>query len=188
MTRSTKFILPKQLLLKDSLSIQDIYSALILDEDRNKMIVEDVIGSCAAGRSPLVLTERKDHLEWLAGRISKLSRNVIVMSGGIGKKKRKDIEETIAQIPDDEQRIILATGRYLGEGYDDARLDTLFITLPVSWKGTIAQYAGRLHRLHSSKQEVLIYDYADMSVPVLKKMYERRCKGYKLLGYDMGMP
>lgn len=84
MTRSTKFMLPKQLLLKDSLSIQDIYSALILDEDRNKMIVEDVIGSCAAGRSPLVLTERKDHLEWLAGRISKLAKNVVVMSGDMG--------------------------------------------------------------------------------------------------------
>ena len=187
-TRSTRFTLPNSLLSKDSIAIQEIYSALILDEDRNQIIIEDVLVASAAGRSPVVLTERKDHLEWLADRISKLARNVIVMSGGMGKKKRRHIEETIAQIPDDDQRIILATGRYLGEGFDDARLDTLFITLPVSWKGTIAQYAGRLHRLHTSKKEVIIYDYADMSVPVLAKMYERRSKGYKLLGYDVGAP
>lgn len=109
------------------------------------------------------------------------------MSGGVGKKKRRLIEETMAEIPDEDPRIILATGRYLGEGFDDARLDTLFITLPVSWRGTIAQYAGRLHRLHVSKKEVLIHDYADRSVPVLATMYERRSKGYKLLGYDMDM-
>jgi len=88
-------------------------------------------------------------------------------------------------VPENDERIILATGRYLGEGFDDARLDTLFLTLPISWRGTLAQYAGRLHRSYKTKTEVIIYDYADLSVPMLSKMYERRCKGYKSIGYDM---
>lgn len=81
--------------------------------------------------------------------------------------------------------LILATGRYLGEGFDHPRLDTLLLTLPVSWKGTIAQYAGRLHRDHHSKSEVVIYDYADTNVPMLAKMFDRRLHGYKAIGYNV---
>lgn len=91
-------------------------------------------------------------------------------------------------IPRDEPRVILATGRYVGEGFDDPRLDTLFLTLPVSWRGTIAQYAGRLHRLYDGKREVRIYDYADLSVPMLARMFDKRCRGYKAVGYTVLLP
>ena len=82
----------------------------------------------------------------------------------------------------------MATGRYIGEGFDDARLDTLFLTLPVSWRGTIAQYVGRLHRLHDGKKEVRVYDYADLNVPMLSRMFDRRCRGYEAVGYTILLP
>jgi very-short-patch-repair endonuclease len=94
----------------------------------------------------------------------------------------------LAAVPPNEQRVLLATGRYLGEGFDDSRLDTLFLTLPVSWRGTIAQYAGRLHRLHEGKREVRIYDYADLEVPMLARMFDRRCRGYEAVGYTILLP
>jgi superfamily II DNA or RNA helicase len=184
-TRETGFQLPQPLMTMEGPSIQEIYSALISDESRNKMIVRDVLDVLSEKRSPVLLTERKEHLELLANRLSPEIRNVIVLKGGMGKKQRSSLLEKIASIADDEERIILATGRYLGEGFDDARLDTLFLTLPISWRGTLAQYAGRLHRLHKIKREVIIYDYADLRVPVLAKMYHRRCSGYKALGYSM---
>jgi len=87
---------------------------------------------------------------------------------------------------ENQERVILATGRYLGEGFDDARLDTLLLTLPVSWKGVLAQYAGRLHRLYDAKKEVIIYDYVDVHVPMAARMYERRMGGYKAIGYEIG--
>ena len=96
--------------------------------------------------------------------------------------------DELAAIPESERRILLATGRYIGEGFDDARLDTLFLTLPVSWRGTVAQYAGRLHRLHDQKREVRVYDYADLNVPMLSRMFDRRCKGYEAIGYSILLP
>jgi len=131
------------------------------------------------------LTERTEHLALLADRLSVLIRNVVVMKGGMGQKQRRLLAEKLSRISDDEQRVIIATGRYLGEGFDDARLDTLFLTLPVSWRGTLAQYAGRLHRLHDMKREVDIYDYADLEVPMLARMYHRRCSGYRAIGYEI---
>jgi superfamily II DNA or RNA helicase len=184
-TRITDFKLPRVLSPTESPSIQEVYSALTADERRNKMIVDDVLSILAQRRSPVVLTERREHLEILYTLLSLKARNLIVLRGGLGKKQRQQILDTIAHIPEEEERIILATGRYLGEGFDDARLDTLFLTLPVSWRGTIAQYAGRLHRFHGAKKEVIIYDYADLGVPVLAKMYERRRSGYRAIGYQL---
>jgi len=109
------------------------------------------------------------------------------MSGGVrggrSAKERRKVEAQLASIPADEERLILATGRYIGEGFDDARLDTLFLALPVSWKGTLVQYAGRLHRLHPGKHEVRIVDYVDGKVPMLARMFERRRVGYRSMGY-----
>jgi superfamily II DNA or RNA helicase len=155
------------------------------DESRNRMIVEDVLAAVGANRSPVVLTERTEHLALLADRLCGLIRNVVVMKGGMGQKQRRLLAEKLLSISDDEQRVIIATGRYLGEGFDDARLDTLFLTLPVSWRGTLTQYAGRLHRLHDMKKEVVIYDYADLEVPMLVRMYQRRCSGYRAIGYEI---
>src|SRR6202043_3806840 len=91
----------------------------------------------------------------------------------------------LGRIPGHEPRVILATGRYIGEGFDHARLDTLFLALPVSWQGTVRQYAGRLHRLHPGKEDVRIYDYVDAEVPVLARMYEKRLRGYRAMGYTL---
>ena len=131
-------------------SIQGIYRALVTDEARNELILDDVIAAVEAGRSPLVLTERKDHLALLADHLSGFARHLIVCHGGMGTPKRKQMNRQLQAIPDDEERLVLATGRYIGEGFDDRRLDTLFLTMPVAWKWTVTQYAGRLHRLGAS--------------------------------------
>jgi superfamily II DNA or RNA helicase len=171
--------------LRDDLKIHEIYSALINDEARNDMIVNDVITAVDRKRSPILLTERKEHLATLAERLSFFVKNLIVFRGGMGKKQRRQAVQKLMEIPEDEERLILATGRYLGEGFDDPRLDTLFLALPVSWRGIVAQYAGRLHRLYDMKKEVIIYDYADLEVPMLYKMYKRRLSGYKNIGYKI---
>jgi very-short-patch-repair endonuclease len=106
----------------------------------------------------------------------------------MGRKDFNAATERLGAIPRDEERVLLATGRYLGEGFDDARLDTLFLTMPVSWHGTIAQYVGRLHRLFDGKREVRVYDYADLNVPVLARMFDRRCRGYESVGYKILLP
>jgi len=97
--------------------------------------------------------------------------------------ERRSATATLAAIPDAEPRLLIATGRYIGEGFDDARLDTLFLAMPISWKGTLVQYAGRLHRLYPGKTEVRIYDYVDRSVPLLARMFEKRLRGYRAIGY-----
>ncbi|MGB5643044.1 MAG: DEAD/DEAH box helicase family protein, partial [Gammaproteobacteria bacterium] len=167
----------------DGLRIQELYRRLATDERRNNMIVNDVLHALEAGRSPILLTERKEHLEYFADRLRNFTRNLVVLQGGKGAKRRRDDLEQLATVPDDEERLVIATGRYIGEGFDDARLDTLFLALPVSWKGTLVQYAGRLHRLHPGKTEVRIYDYVDSNIPMLARMFEKRLRGYRAIGY-----
>ena len=166
----------------------ELYGELIADEVRNRLICEDVTSAVREGRSSIVLTERTEHLEQLAQRLAPVVRHLIVLQGGMGRKKLNEVLARLAAVPEHEDRVLLATGRYIGEGFDDARLDTLFLTLPVSWRGTIAQYAGRLHRLHDRKREVRIYDYADLNVPMLARMFDRRCRGYEAIGYTVQLP
>jgi superfamily II DNA or RNA helicase/very-short-patch-repair endonuclease len=166
----------------------ELYDELIADEARNRLICEDVVQAVRESRSPVVLTERTEHLDHLAERLSPEIRHLIVLRGGMGRKELGTVIAQLAAIPENEERVLLATGRYLGEGFDDARLDTLFLTLPVSWRGTIAQYAGRLHRLHDRKREVHVYDYADLNVPMLARMFDRRCRGYEAIGYTILLP
>lgn len=167
---------------------QTLYQELVEDDARNRRICTDVLESVNAGRSPLVLTERHDHLDRLERELSQGVRHLIVLRAGMGKTQRQALSERLAAIPRDAARVLLATGKYVGEGFDDPRLDTLFLTLPVSWRGTIAQYAGRLHRLYDSKREVRIYDYADLNVPMLARMFDRRCRGYEAVGYTVLLP
>ena len=183
--RPTKFQLPSHLQNIAAQSIQDVYSSLEKDDERNQMIVEDVIEAVQANRFPVLLTERREHLETLAELLDKRVAHVFVMKGGMGKKQRQALKEQIANLPADQSRVILATGRYLGEGFDDERLDTLFLALPISWRGTLSQYAGRLHRLSAAKKEVIIYDYVDFEVPVLARMHGKRRASYKALGYEI---
>jgi superfamily II DNA or RNA helicase len=166
-------------------AIQQLYARLAQDLARNDLIFDDILKALEAGRSPVVITERKDHLDLLAGRLSKFAKNVVVLCGGMGIRKSRAVTNLLAAIPDREERVLLATGRYLGEGFDDARLDTLFLTMPISWRGTLAQYAGRLHRLHAAKRDVVIYDYVDENEPMLTKMAAKREAGYRSLGYRL---
>lgn len=167
---------------------QSLYKELGQDEGRNRQICEDILQSVREGRSPLVLTERNDHLDALAARLSGVVRHVVVLRGGMGRKESQSVADRLAQIRSDEERVLLATGKYIGEGFDDPRLDTLFVTLPISWRGTVAQYAGRLHRLYDGKREVRVYDYADLDVPMLARMFDRRCRGYEAVGYTIVLP
>jgi len=170
------------------IEFHELYDDLIADASRNELICSDVVKAVRDGRSPVVLTERTEHLEHLAERLSHELRHVIVLRGGMGRKELSAVLARLAAIPENEERLILATGRYIGEGFDDARLDTLFLALPVSWRGTIAQYVGRLHRLHDGKREVSVYDYADLDVPMLARMFDRRCRGYEAVGYTILLP
>jgi superfamily II DNA or RNA helicase/very-short-patch-repair endonuclease len=165
-----------------------LYQELVGDELRNRRICDDVIASVRGGRSPLVLTERNDHLDRLERGLATNVPHVVVLRAGMGKKQRQSMAARLAAIPREEARVILATGKHVGEGFDDPRLDTLFLTLPVSWRGTIAQYAGRLHRLYDGKRDVRIYDYADLNVPMLARMFDRRCRGYEGIGYRALLP
>lgn len=167
---------------------QALVRELVDDDLRNRRICDDVAECARSGRSPLVLTERTDHLERFAQLLAADVRHLVVLRAGLGRKRQRAVAGQLAAIPSDEARVILATGRHVGEGFDDPRLDTLFLTLPVSWRGTIAQYAGRLHRLCEGKREVRIYDYADLEVPMLARMFDRRCRGYEALGYTIVLP
>jgi len=188
LVRPTAFRQPDSADADGRVRFHEIYASLAADESRNRLIVEDVIAALNEGRSPIVLTERTEHLQNLADRLSSQVKHLFVLRGGMGRKKTSDAFARLATVPPDEERLLLATGRYIGEGFDDPRLDTLFLALPVSWKGTIAQYAGRLHRLHDQKREVRIYDYADLNVPVLGRMFDRRCRGYEAIGYTIFLP
>jgi superfamily II DNA or RNA helicase len=165
-----------------------LYLELVDDDVRSRRICDDIVESVNSGRSPLVLTERNDHLDRLeSGLVGKVC-HLVVLRAGMGKKQRIAVADRLASIPREEPRVMLATGKYVGEGFDDPRLDTLFLTLPVSWRGTIAQYAGRLHRIYDGKREVRIYDYADVNVPMLARMFDRRCRGYESIGYTILLP
>jgi superfamily II DNA or RNA helicase len=185
LVRTTEFRMSEELSAAERPLIQEIYKALAKDESRNAQIVEDVLEAMKLGRNPVILTERRDHLKLLSEKLRPHIVNLIVLKGGMEKKQRHHIQKQLAAVSDGEPRAILSTGRYLGEGFDDARLDTLFLTLPISWRGTLAQYAGRLHREYHQKKEVIIYDYLDENVPMLLRMYKKRRRGYYALGYDV---
>lgn len=166
----------------------ELYDELISDDERNRLICQDVTQALRDGRSPLVLTERNEHLDALTHRLASEAEHVIVLRGGMRNKEVEAIHARLAAIPEGESRLLLATGRYVGEGFDDPLLYALFVTLPLSWHGTIAQYVGRLHRLCDRKREVRVYDYADLNVPMLARMFDRRCRGYETIGYTIQLP
>jgi superfamily II DNA or RNA helicase/very-short-patch-repair endonuclease len=186
--RPTNFHAPDFTIADLRMQFHRLYQALAADSARNQLICEDVLSAMREGRSPLLLTERVEHLEQLAQFLSGKVPSLTILQGGMGTKALRTATAQMASSLSNGQRVLLATGRYIGEGFDDSRLDTLFLALPVSWRGTIAQYAGRLHRLHDGKQDVRIYDYADLNVPMLARMFDRRCRGYEAVGYAILLP
>jgi superfamily II DNA or RNA helicase len=179
-TRITNFFCP----WSDEDKIHNLWPPLIADEERNQLIFNDILNALEEKRSPIVLTERKEHLETLKQKLQNFVKNIIVLHGGMKTTVRKEMLTKLAEIPDTEERLIIATGQYIGEGFDDPRLDTLFLAMPFSFKGKMVQYAGRLHRKYRGKTEIRVYDYVDANIPVLLRMHKRRLKAYKALGYE----
>jgi len=180
-TKNTEFVLPDN--NGTIFPIQTVYQLMSEDEKRNDLIFDDLLWALEEKRSPIVITERTSHLEYWERRLKGFARNILVFKGKMGRKQLQTVLDKLKSIPDNEERVILATGKYIGEGFDDARLDTLFLTMPISWKGTLQQYAGRLHRIHPDKTDIRIFDYVDQKVPVLMNMYKKRQNGYRSMGY-----
>lgn len=171
----------------EKLRITEVLNDMANSEYRNNLIVQDIGRAIKEGRVPLILTERVEHLDIIKEKLQLLGVNVpiIIYRSGMGKKQRESINKQIKEADENNlSRIIIATSTSIGEGFDDSRLDTLFLTMPVSWKGRIIQYVGRLHREHIDKDKVVVYDYVD-DMRVLTKMYERRKRGYKAAGYSI---
>lgn len=172
--------------LSDSSSTYaQIVQSLATDEARNALIVEDVCKTLAVGRSPIVLTTLTSHVEQLSQLLSTCCKNIITLVGSESMKDKRQKMERLAELSPKEPLVVVATGHYVGEGFDYPRLDTLFLVSPVSWKGIIAQYAGRLHREYHGKTDVRIYDYIDIRLPLCERMYQRRLKGYAAIGYQL---
>ncbi len=164
-------------------TITDIYRQLTENEQRSAMIAADVGAAVKAGRTPIVISERMSHIERLSELLKDSADNVIILSGQGTAKTKKELLERVKNVPKSETLILLATGKYAGEGFDEPRLDTLFLAMPISWSGTLAQYVGRLHREYEGKTEVRIYDYIDIRVRMLENMYKKRLREYTKLGY-----
>lgn len=165
--------------------IAKIYNDLAESELRNRKITDDVIKAVEEGRTPIILTERREHAVKLKELLADKCDNVIILTGAAGQKEKRLTLEELNAVPDDRSLVVIATGKYVGEGFDYPRLDTLFLALPIAWKGKVAQYAGRLHRNYPGKKEVIVYDYADIHIPVLERMYQKRLKGYSAIGYKL---
>ncbi|MCS4089246.1 TOTE conflict system archaeo-eukaryotic primase domain-containing protein [Rhizobium sp. BK176] len=182
--RRTATILPPEVPVDDPNALQAIYKALAEDEGRNDQIFEDVIVALSKGRSPIVISERRDHLEVLAKRFEGHVDHLAVMHGQMKKAAREKAEAALAA-PLGEQRLILATGGFLGEGFDDSRLSALFLTMPISTEGWLKQYTGRLQRKQDGKEEIEVYDYLDYKVQRLVNMWKARQRVYTEIGFDI---
>lgn len=167
--------------------ITDVYSALTESKTRNDIILQDVGHVIKEKGTPLILTERVEHAKMLTVELKKVFPDVHVffLTGKGSAKEKRSVLNDLRNLPANEPLAIVATGKYVGEGFDMPRLDTLFVTMPIAWKGTVSQYAGRLNRIYEDKQEVVVYDYVDIHVPVLERMYYKRLAAYSSLGYSV---
>lgn len=184
-----RYLIPRftsyRFITDDKQSITTLYQLLSEDEIRNTLIVEDVCKAVEAGRTPIILTSRTAHVTILAEKLRGKVKNVVTLTGTGSTKEKRETLQHLQAISLEEPLVIVATGKYVGEGFDYPRLDTLFLALPISWKGLVAQYAGRLHRENEGKKDVRIYDYIDIHEPVCDNMYRKRLKGYASIGYKI---
>lgn len=167
--------------------IQDVFRHIATDQDRTQAIAFEVQAAVQQGRKVLVLTERSDHIDTIRAALSEMIPEPFVLHGRLSKKQRAALIATLNALPPDAPRVLLATGKLVGEGFDHPPLDTLVLAMPVSWKGTLQQYAGRLHREHSSKTNVRIIDFVDTGHPALLRMWDKRQRGYRAMGYRVSV-
>jgi superfamily II DNA or RNA helicase len=177
-----RFIRSASELLPDS-AIQAVFRQLAADQPRTQVIATDILALYREGRKILVLTERTEHLDAIRVTLSEAVNDVFVLHGRMSRKQRSEVISGLQELPAEAPRVLLSTGRLIGEGFDHPPLDTLVLAMPISWKGTLQQYAGRLHREHVGKVDVRIYDYVDDGHPALMRMWEKRQRGYRSMGY-----
>lgn len=163
--------------------IQDVFKALVNDVRRTQQIARDIVNAYQEGRKVLVLTERTEYLNLLHGSLDEVIPTCYVLHGRLSKKQRAATFNSLSALDGNAPRVLLATGRFIGEGFDHPSLDTLVLAMPISWRGTLQQYAGRLHREHSDKKDVRIYDYIERDQPKLARMWDKRERGYRAMGY-----
>ncbi len=171
--------------LPTDLPIQELMRRLAEDPRRTERIVEEALACWGDGRSLLLLSERIDHITTIAAALAGEVPNLFLLHGRLSARQRSATVAALEALPPDAPRIVLATGRLVGEGFDHPPLNTLLLAMPVSWKGTLQQYAGRLHRQQSGKTSVRIIDWLDLGHPITQRMWERRLQGYRAMGYAL---
>lgn len=165
--------------------INEAYRELIKNEKRNMLIIDDVAECVKNGRTPLVLTKFKEHAETLVKMLEHKVDNVFLLQGGRSNRERTEITDRLRKVSTEESLALVAIGKYIGEGFNYPRLDTMMLAAPIAWQGNVEQYAGRLHRDYEGKRDVIIYDYVDSHIKVLERMYHKRLRAYKKIGYEL---
>ncbi|GAB3387153.1 DEAD/DEAH box helicase family protein [Azotobacter armeniacus] len=176
-------LLPNKIDLAESAGIQEVFRHLAADNERTARITAEVEKVFDQGRKVLVLTERTDHLNAIEAGMAGRVQNLFVLHGRMSKKQRSALMNELEALPPEAPRVLLATGKLVGEGFDHPPLDSLVLAMPISWRGTLQQYAGRLHREHTSKADVRIIDFIDAGHPALRRMWDKRQRGYRAMGY-----
>lgn len=169
----------------ETLKINKAYQMVRESDIRNNQIISDVEDCLENGRTPLVLTKFKDHAAYLYDKLSGKANHIFLLQGGKSAKERDLIRKQMKEVPENETIVLVAIGQYIGEGFNYPRLDTMMLTTPIAWQGNVEQYAGRLHRDFEGKQDVIIYDYVDSHIRVLERMYHKRLRAYKKIGYEI---
>ncbi len=178
-------MLHKRIDLPQEAGIQDVFRQIAIDEARTAAIAAQIEDSFSKGRKVLVLTERTEHLDAIQAALTGKIHSLFILHGRMTKKVRATLIAELNALPPDEPRVLLATGKLVGEGFDHPPLDTLVLAMPISWVGTLQQYAGRLHREHATKTDVRVIDFVDTGHPALVRMWEKRQRGYRAMGYKI---
>lgn len=178
-------MLHKRIDLPQEVGIQEVFKHIAVDMDRTAAIAAQIENSFRQGRKVLVLTERTEHLDAIKAALIEKIHSLFVLHGRMSKKLRTTLITELNALPPDEPRVLLATGKLVGEGFDHPPLDTLVLAMPISWTGTLQQYAGRLHREHATKNDVRVIDFVDSGHPALLRMWEKRQRGYRAMGYKI---
>ena len=169
----------------DDRHISELYRLIVDSELRNLQIVVDAVDCIKIGRTPVVMTKYREHAEMLYGLLQGAADHVFLLQGGKSLKARAELREKMADVSRNESMIMVATGQYIGEGFNFPRLDTMLLAMPISFEGNVEQYAGRLNRDYEGKKDVIIFDYIDQHIPMLERMYHRRLRTYKKIGFEV---
>ena len=170
---------------KEKLTLNEAYEIVVNSDFRNSLIASDIEACIKQGHTPLVLSKRKAQIDVLFEKVKDKADHVLVLTGGKKQSERKELRERLGSISESESLIVLATGQYIGEGFNCSRLDMLFLAMPIAWDGNVEQYTGRLNRSHDGKNRVTVIDYVDHHIEMFANMYNKRLRTYKRIGYEL---